>query len=348
MHYNGNRNYALILFSHSFLPIMRILIVRVSSLGDVVHNLPVLTDIHRHYPEAIIDWVVEEPYVGLVKQNMYVNEVIPFALRRWRKNIFSPVTRKEFRTFLDRLKQNAYDYVFDTQGLIKTGIIMGFARTVENGRKIGLAHKTDGSGYEPLSRIFHDESISVEKHIHVVTRGREVVAKALGYTIDTVPDFGLVTPAPDPEWLPSRPYAVFFHGTSRDSKKWPHANWIEIGRILTENGLCILLPWGSPKEKEEAKRLADAIPDSRLLPRLSITDMVTLTGKASFIVGVDTGLSHLAAAFDKPTVQIYCNIPRWRTCADWSDNIISLGGENEVPSLDEVTLTVQRLLPKIG
>lgn len=324
---------------------MRILIVRVSSLGDVVHNLPVLADIHRHFPDAVIDWVVEEPYVGLVKQNRYINEVIPFALRRWRKNIFSSATRKEFREFLNRLKQNAYDYVFDTQGLIKTGVIMGFARTVEHGKKIGLAHKTDGSGYEPLSRIFHDESISVEKHIHVVTRGREVVAKALGYTIDPVPDFGLLTPALTPEWLPERPYAVFFHGTSRDSKKWPRKNWADIGHILTENGLCILLPWGSAKEREEAESLAAAIPGSRILPRLSITDTVTLTGKAAFIVGVDTGLSHLAAAFDKPTVQIYCNIPRWRTCADWSDNIISLGGEHEIPTLHEVKAAVQKLLP---
>lgn len=326
---------------------MRILIVRVSSLGDVVHNLPVLADIHRHYPDAVIDWVVEEPYVGLVKQNRYVNEVIPFALRQWRKNIFSASTRKAFREFRNRLQQNAYDYVFDTQGLIKTGIIMGLSRTTANGKKIGLAHKTDGSGYEPLSRIFHDQSISVEKHIHVVTRGREVVAKALGYTIDPVPDFGLATPEDKPEWLPAHPYAVFYHGTSRESKKWPRQNWIEIGHILTGTGLGILLPWGSPEEKEEAISLSSALPGSQVLPRLSITDTVTLTGNAAFIVGVDTGLSHLAAAFDKPTVQIYCNIPRWRTCADWSDNIISLGGETEVPTLDDVKHAVQQLLPRI-
>ena len=106
-----------------------------------------------------------------------------------------------------------------------------------------------------------------------------------------------------------------------------------------------MLPWRSAKEKEEAESLAAAIPGSRILPRLSITDTVTLTGKAAFIVGVDTGLSHLAAAFDKPTVQIYCNIPRWRTCADWSDNIISLGGEHEIPTLHEVKAAVQKLLP---
>lgn len=327
---------------------MRILIVRVSSLGDVVHNLPVLADIHRHYPDAIIDWVVEEPYVGLVQQNKHVNDVIPFALRRWRKHAFSSGTRQEFRRFLNRLKQQSYDYVFDTQGLIKTGIIMGFSKTIPGGKKIGLAHKTDGSGYEPLSRIFHDRSISVEKHIHVVTRGREVVAKALGYTLDTPPDFGLVTPDVMPEWLPEYPYAVFFHGTSRASKKWSHAGWTEIGHLLARSGLPTLFPWGSPDEKKDAEALAQSIPGASVLPRLTITDMVTLTGKATFIVGVDTGLSHLAAAFDKPTVQIYCNIPRWRTCCDWSPNVISLGGENEVPTLDDVRNAVLTLLPKAG
>lgn len=166
---------------------MRILIVRVSSLGDVVHNMPVLADIHRHYPDAIIDWVVEESYVGLVRLNKHVNEVIPFALRRWKKNIFSSSVRKEFSLFLNQLRSRSYDYVFDTQGLIKTGLVMGFANTTKKGKKIGLAHKTDGSGYEALSRIFHDKSISVEKHIHVVQRGREIVAKTLGYTIDTPP-----------------------------------------------------------------------------------------------------------------------------------------------------------------
>ena len=327
---------------------MRILIVRVSSLGDVVHNLPVLADIHSHYPDAVIDWVVEEPYVGLVQQNRHVNDVIPFALRRWRKHAFSSATRQEFRRFLNHLKKQSYDYVFDTQGLIKTGIIMGFSQSVPGGQKIGLAHKTDGSGYEPLSRIFHDRSISVEKHIHVVTRGREVVAKALGYTLDTPPDFGLVTPDISPEWLPANPYAVFFHGTSRASKKWPHACWTEIGHLLARSGLRILLPWGSADEKKDAETLAMSIPQASVLPRLTITDMVTLTGKATFIVGVDTGLSHLAAAFDKPTVQIYCNIPRWRTCCDWSPNVISLGGENEVPTLDDVRNAVLTLLPKTG
>ena len=326
---------------------MRILIVRVSSLGDVVHNMPVLADIHRQYPDAIIDWVVEESYIGLVRLNKHVNKVIPFALRRWKKNLLSSAVRKEFSLFLNQLRSRSYDYVFDTQGLIKTGLIMGFSNTTSKGKKIGLAHKTDGSGYEPLSRIFHDKSISVERHIHVVQRGREIVAKALGYTIDTPPDFGLTVPDEHPDWLPPEPYAVFFHGTSRDSKKWPRQNWIETGQLLQESGYNILLPWGSEREYQEASSLSALLTKSKVLPRLSITEAALLTGKASFIVGVDTGLSHLAAAYDKPTVQIYCNIPRWRTCADWSDNIISLGGVDQVPTLVEVKDAVEKLLLKV-
>ena len=158
---------------------MRILIVRVSSLGDVVHNLPVLADIHHHYPDAIIDWGVEEGFAGLVKQNRHVNEVIPFALRRWRKHPFSSLTRADFAAFRKRLKAEAYDWVFDTQGLLKTGIIMGFSQTTSEGKKVGLGNKTDGSSYEPVSRLFHDQSIKMEKHIHVVQRSREMIVGIL-------------------------------------------------------------------------------------------------------------------------------------------------------------------------
>ncbi len=327
---------------------MRILIVRVSSLGDVVHNLPVLADIHRHYPNAIIDWVVEEGYAGLIRQNRHVNEVIPFALRRWRKHPFSSSTRADFVTFRKRLKDQAYDWVFDTQGLLKTGIILGLSMTTPEGRKVGLGNKTDGSGYEPISRFFHDESIKMEKHIHVVQRSREMIARAMGYIINTPPDFGLTVPTIQYAWMPKQPFALFFHGTSLDSKKWAHQNWLRIGTMLYEKGLKILLPWGNPTEKVEAERLAADLEDATVLPQLSITDISTVTGRASFIVGVDTGLSHLAAAYNKPTVQIYCNIPRWRTCCDWSPKVISLGGENEIPSVEAVENAVRQLMVWLG
>jgi heptosyltransferase-1 len=323
---------------------LKILLVRVSSLGDVLHNLPMVADILRHHPGAQIDWVVEEGYVSLVRLNPHVRKVIPFALRRWKKGFRDKAVRAEFRDFLRELRAEQYDYVFDTQGLIKTGLVMAAARVRPGGQKIGLANGTEDSGYEGASRIFHSRSIPVALRTHAVQRGREVAAGALGYAIDTPPDFGL--PAPDPAqrpgWMPPGPYAVFFHGTARDAKKWAPANWIALGHALAP--LAILLPWGSPKEKEEAERLAAALPNARVLPKLSMMDAVELARHTALAVGVDTGLTHIAAAFVRPTVEIYVDSPRWKTEGDWSPRIVNLGDTGHPPSLDEVVAAARKLL----
>lgn len=163
---------------------MNILIVRVSSLGDVVHNMPMLADLRRHVPGAQIDWVVEEAYADLVRLNDTVRTVIPYALRRWRKSLGEPATRAEMRAFRTALRSTAYDLVFDTQGLIKTGLVMRLARLAPVGRRIGLANATEGSGYEGLSRIFHTESVPVGRRTHAVQRAREVAAAALSYAVE--------------------------------------------------------------------------------------------------------------------------------------------------------------------
>ena len=323
---------------------MNILLVRVSSLGDVLHNLPIVADIHRHFPDARVDWVVEEGYVSLVKLNPHVRKVIPFALRRWRKGLGDAAVRAQLRGFFRDLRAEQYDYVFDTQGLIKTGLVMACARTRPGGQKVGLANGTEDSGYEGVSRIFHSRSIPVEPRTHAVTRGRQVVAAALGYAVDTPPDFGL--PAPDgaarPAWMPADDYAVFFHGTARDAKKWPTAHWIALGQTLAP--MTILLPWGSPREKEEAERLAAALPNARVLPKLSMMDAVELARHAALAVGVDTGLTHIAAAFVRPTVEIYADSPRWKTEGNWSPRIVNLGDTGAAPDVAEVVAAARRLL----
>ena len=323
---------------------MKILLVRVSSLGDVLHNLPMVADILRHHPDAQIDWVVEEGYVSLVRLNPHVRKVIPFALRRWKKGLKDKAVRAEVRTFFRDLRAEQYDYVFDTQGLIKTGLVMAAARMRPGGQKIGMANGTEDSGYEGASRIFHTRSIPVALRTHAVQRGREIAAASLGYAADTPPDFGL--PAPDPAkrpgWMPAADYAVFFHGTARDAKKWAPANWIALGQALAP--MTILLPWGSPKEKEEAERLAAALPNARVLPKLSMMDAVELARHAALTVGVDTGLTHIAAAFVRPTVEIYCDSPRWKTEGNWSPRIVNLGDTGQPPSSDEVIGAARRLL----
>lgn len=321
---------------------LNILLVRVSSLGDVLHNMPIVADIARHYPNAQIDWVVEEGYVSLVRMNARVRNIIPFALRRWRKSLGNPATRAEIGAFFATLRARRYDYVFDTQGLLKTGIIMGAAK----GRhKVGLGNGSEGSGYEGISRVFHTRSVKLDPRTHAVARGRLVVGAALGYNVDDPADFGLPGVSPNdarPDWMPTGPYCVFFHGTARDAKKWAPANWIELGAALAP--MPVLLPWGSPKEKQEAEALAASLPNARVLPALPMADAVLLARHAALVVGVDTGLTHIAAAFVRPTVEIYADSPRWKTEGNWSPNIINLGDRGTPPPVADVLAAARTLL----
>ena len=263
-------------------------------------------------------------------------------LSRWRKSLGKKETRAEIGAFFRQLREVQYDYVFDTQGLLKTGIIMGAAK----GRhKVGLANGSEGSGYEGISRIFHTKSIPLDPRTHAVARGRLVAAAALGYGVDAPADFGLPEiPESEarPAWMGEQPYAVYFHGTARDAKKWPPANWIELGRQLSP--MPILLPWGSEKEKAEAEALAAQLPNARVLPRLSMADAVVLARRAALAVGVDTGLTHIAAAFSRPVVEIYADSPRWKTEGNWSPRIINLGDQGAPPGVAEVAAAARSLL----
>ena len=324
---------------------MRVLIVRVSSLGDVVHNMPMVADILRHYPDATIDWVVEEAYVSLVRLNRGVNRIIPFALRRWRSSLFSHKTRKEIRAFRESVQAQPYDVVFDTQGLFKTALVMRLARLAPWGRRVGLANATEGSGYEAISRIFHQMSVPVPSRTHAVLRARLVAAAALGYKVDTSADFDLVSPAIEtPSWMPQSPYVTFFHATARDSKRWDPANWVALAKEIDARGLPVLLPWGNEKEKQAAVGLAGKMRNAVVLPRLPIMEAVLLAQRAALAVGVDTGLTHIAAAYERPTVELYCDSPRWKTEGNWSPRIINLGDEGQPPSVEQAVAAVAQLL----
>ncbi len=318
--------------------------MRVSSLGDVLHNLPMVADILRRHPDAVIDWVVEEGYVRLVRLHPQVRRIIPFALRRWRKSLGSKQTRAEIKEFFKSLREQQYDYVFDTQGLLKTGIIMGAARLKPGGQKVGLANGSEGSGYEGISRLFHTRSIALDPRTHAVARGRLVAGAALGYPIDHAPDFGLPGPssANRPAWMPREDYAVFFHGTARDAKKWAPANWIATGRELAP--MPVLLAWGSPNEKREAETLAASLPNAIVLPKLSMDEAVSLARNAALAIGVDTGLTHIAAAFVRPTIELYCDSPKWKAEGNWSPRIINLGDVGAPPSAAEAIAAARSLL----
>jgi heptosyltransferase I len=325
---------------------VNILIVRVSSLGDVVHNMPMVADIHRAFPDANIDWVVEETYAGLIALNRGVRSVIPVALRRWRKSLHKAATRAEMRAFRRLLQSETYDYIFDTQGLFKTSAVMRLARLRSGGKRVGLANATEGSGYESISRIFHDLSIPVALRAHAVTRARAVAAGALGYALDGPPDFNLQAPLDGvaPPWMPAGPYAVFFHATARAEKQWPVAHWIQLARGLQTRNLPILLPWGSEQERLAAQQLATGMPRATVLPKLSMMEAVALAQRAALVVGVDTGLTHIAAAYHRKTIELYTDSPRWKTQGDWSPHIVNLGDTGTVPDVAAVEVAVRQLL----
>ncbi|WP_415867919.1 lipopolysaccharide heptosyltransferase I [Burkholderia ubonensis] len=324
-----------------FFSVQKILIVRVSSLGDVVHNMPVIADIRRRHPDAQIDWLVEESFVDLVRLVDGVRDVLPFSLRRWRKKPLSGATWREIGAFRKRLAAERYDLVIDCQGLIKTAWVASWAR----GPLVGLGNRTDGAGYEWPVRFFYDKRVPIEPRTHVVERSRQLVAAALG---DPAPapaepiDFGLDTRAASRAAaalglnLPV-PYVVFVHATSRADKQWPDAAWIELGQSLVRRGASLVLPWGNDAERATSERLAKEFGAAAIVPpKLSLPAVVGLIDGAAATVGVDTGLVHIAAALKRPTVELYNFATAWRTGGYWSPNVANLGTAGQPPSIAQV------------
>ncbi|VVE13818.1 Lipopolysaccharide heptosyltransferase 1 [Pandoraea cepalis] len=323
---------------------LQVLIVKVSSLGDVVHNMPVVQDILLHHPDAQIDWVVEEGFVDLVKLVRGVRRVIPFALRRWRKQPLAARTWQEIGAFRRALRETPYDYVIDTQGLIKTGWIARTAR----GAVWGLGNRTEGASYEWPVRYLYRHTVRIEPHTHVVTRSRLLVAEAMGFKVTDEIDFGIATERADHSQCPDYPYAVFVHATSRDDKTWPEDDWIALGRDLASQGLRIVLPWGSAAEREVSLRLATALGDDAWVPpKMNLSQVVGLIDRGAITVGVDTGLVHIAAALNRPTIELYNFSTAWRTGGFWSPRIVNLGDAAHKPTLAQVRDAVRQLAPSL-
>ncbi|KVN13315.1 lipopolysaccharide heptosyltransferase I [Burkholderia sp. MSMB1552] len=318
----------------------KILIVRVSSLGDVVHNMPVIADIRRRHPDAQIDWLVEEGFADLVRLVDGVRNVLPFSLRRWRKRLSASQTWREIRAFRRRLAEERYDLVIDCQGLIKTAWVASWAR----GPLVGLGNRTDGAGYEWPVRFFYDRRVPIAPRTHVVERSRQLVAAALGDPAPTPGDpvdFGLDTHGAARALasldlnLPV-PYVVFVHATSRADKQWPDDAWTGLGEALVRRGASLVLPWGSDAERATSERLAKAFGAAAIVPpKLSLPAVVGLIDGAAATVGVDTGLIHIAAALKRPTVELYNFATAWRTGGYWSPNVVNLGTAGAPPSLSQ-------------
>jgi heptosyltransferase-1 len=295
---------------------LKILIVKLSSLGDVVHAMPAVQDIRRVLPHAQIDWVVEKGFTPLVQRCEGVARVIGCELRRWRKAPLGAQTRSEWRVFREALRAHAYEAVIDLQGLTKSALVSRVARLAADGRRFALANQTEGSSYEAPTRWAADVAIRIEPRVHAVVRSRELCARALGYEMPAILRYGLrAVPSKSQGLADGADRCVaLVHGTSRDDKCWPEAYWIEFARRLARDGYTVGLPHGSDAERERGERLAGSLgAAAQVWPRLDLGSLTDRLAQCAGVVGVDSGLSHIAVALDKPHVQIYNFDTAWRT-----------------------------------
>jgi len=290
----------------------RILIVKLSSLGDVVHAMPAVQDLRRAFPGVQIDWVVERGFAPLVQRCAGVQRVIPCELRRWRKAPFSAETRAAWRAFKETLQAQRYDAVIDLQGLTKSALVSRLARTNPDGKRYALGNRTDGSGYEAPTRWVADEAIVLPPHVHAVERSRLLCARALNFSLQGEPVFGLTaTHALQPSG--TRAVIALVHGTSRHDKEWALESWVALGQRLNQCGYSVALAHGSTAERLVSEAIAGRLTDAHVWPALSLDTLTDTMAACSGVIGVDSGLSHIAVALDLPHVQIYNFDTAWRT-----------------------------------
>ena len=313
-----------------------ILFIKTSSLGDVIHHMPAVSDARAHLPQARIGWVVEEAFAPLVALNCAVDTVIPVASRRWRSAPLSGQTWREIGVFRRAMREQTHETVIDAQGLIRSALIARFAR--------GQRHGYDGASVrERAAAWFYDAHHGVERALHAITRNRMLTGQVLGYASEGPPDFGL-----DRAALMSGAAArevVLLHATARPEKEWPVARWIELGQALVARGYTLVLPWGNAAERRRSEDIAAAVPNATV-PDLEPLDQVARRiARAAFVVGVDTGLLHLAAALGVPLVAIFVGTQPGQHGPLGAGNIEIVGTMGEMPSVNDVRAAVERIEP---
>ena len=315
----------------------RVLLIKMSSLGDVIHNLPVASDLRRERPEFAIDWVVEEQYVPLVRMHHAVDRIIPIGLRRWRRNLLSAGNWRQFDAFRRELHRESYEAIIETQGLLKSALVARLAR----GRIAGFGPST---AREPLAARFYHETCEFPSSAHKILRYRSVAAQVFGYGVSASIDYGIAPRAPRPS-VGQEPYCLAFHSTARAAKLWDEDKWIALAGRITAAGCNVILPWGSPQEQARSNRIASGIAGAVIPPGMDLDSMSALIAGARFVVGVDTGLMHLAAALARPVVGIFCDSNPVDACPVGPGPTAYRGHIGRPPEVDEVVEAILEVAP---
>jgi heptosyltransferase-1 len=307
----------------------RVLFVKLSSLGDVIHHLPAVTDLRAHRPEVVVDWAVEEGYAPLVQMHPAVHTAIPVALRRLKAGVFSPSAWGALAGTRRQLAARPYDWVVDAQGLLKSVAVARLAK----GPLFGYDR---GSIREKAAARFCDIGLAVPRNLHAVERNRRLVGAIFGYTPEGPPDYGLAPPARAPEWAPQDRYVVALHASSRKEKSWPADRWMDLADHLRREGIAVVYPSGTEAERRVAARLAAGVDGAVVAPPMSLPEAAALLAHACAVVGVDTGLTHLSVALGTPTVGLYVTTRPGLTGLLGKGEVVNLGGPGQVPAARDV------------
>lgn len=316
---------------------LKVLLIKMSSMGDLVHNLPLVSDIRAHFPDAQIDWVAEEAYAPIPSLHPAVRQVIPVAWRRWRRALGQAKTWQEMKAFAATLRAVDYDLILDTQGLYKSVVVALLAHgDIVGGDRFSI--KEGGAA------LFYNKRLPISRARHVIERCRAVGAGALGYAADTPPVFGICAEPLRAAWLPSDPYCVLMHAASRPEKLWPEAHWQALGLYLQQRGLRAALPWGSPEERARSERLAALIPGAIVPPLMGLDVAARFLAGAELVVGLDTGFTHFAAALARPTVGIFCDSDGEQAAVYGDAYCKSFGKKGAPPPYDSILCAVEAAL----
>lgn len=316
----------------------KILLIKTSSMGDLIHCLPALTDLQNapEWADAKVTWVAEESFIDIPKLHPMVGDVIPVALRRWKKQLGQSQTWQDYGALKQRMRSQRWDAVVDCQGLLKSAWVARLSQQPISGYD---RHSIK----EPLASYFYQHRYAVAKTLPAVERNRQLLAQALGYTVVGKPDFGLATMARH-ELTPECAFVALVHGTSAEAKEWPESYWVTLGQRLNQQGLACVLFWGNERERLRAERIAASLADAMVMPKLSITAAGQIIASAVAVVAVDTGLAHLANTQNRPLITLYLNSEPDLTGAiatAYTDKVGNLGGKGQCPDVDAVWSVLQ-------
>ena len=327
--------------------IMRILILKTTSMGDVVHALPVATDLARHFrnqgAELELDWVVEDTFAELIHWHPAIGRTLPVAVRRWRNAPFSASTRTQWKAWRASVRGRRYGLVLDLQGLIKSAILA----TQAIGPRAGFDR---ASVREPLATWAYGRTYAIDPALPPVERLRKLAGAAVGYQPTGNPVFGLRLP-PDPEGevgalasrLGDHAFALLLHATARDEKRWPDRSWRALLEMFEAARRVAILPWGNAAEHARARALTEGLRFAQVAPAMTLAEVTWLMTRATLVAGVDTGLLHLAAAYGAPLVGIFTATDPRRYFPDWLVRAESVGGPGQIPTPDQVRSLIDRV-----